>query len=412
VTTSGPRINGLSIHRRFLTSARTPALLLRGGLNLLRPLGMASIPVVVATSDPHSPVLASRHASGQLILPPLDAPEERTIDALLDAGAHLAAASGSRIPIFYGMDETLSFLCRHREALSRYFSFLLNDPEVAAATLHKSAFEALARSKGLPVPRTISWEAGGVVSADFPVIVKPKHKVEWHDSTVFGDLFQGKGKGRLFRNGKELLALPAFVQRREDLIVQEYISGGDENIFSFHGFAGSDSEVLASFCGRKIRTYPRLVGESCFLELVKDAEVAAVGRDFIRVLGFKGPFKIDIKRDSRDGRLYVLEINARFNLWHYLGAVNGVNVPAVAYRYFVGGLTAPAAREYTTTYRWLHFTQDLEAFKELRRLGEISFSEWLRSLLFSRKVYDTFAWSDLRPFFRAGGRYLAGKAFL
>jgi D-aspartate ligase len=410
----GSRLTGLSIGSRCLKPTRPPALLLRGGLNLVRPLGLASIPVIVATSDSHSPVLASRHAAGRLILPASGTPELRTVEALLDAGAYLTGAVGCRIPIFYGVDETLSLLCRHREALSKYYAFLLNDAEIAAAVLHKGEFDVLTRMKGLPVPRTLGWDGDAedaIASADFPVIVKPKHKVEWQHSEVFEELFEGKGKGRVFRDGKALLADPAFLKRKDSLIVQEYIPGGDESIFSFHGFAGRDSEVLAFFCGRKIRTYPKLVGESCFLQLVKDDELVEVGRHIIRTLGFKGPFKIDIKKDSRDGRLYMLEINARFNLWHYLGAVSGVNVPAVAYEYLVGG-SRSVSSEYTTKYRWLDFSQDLEAYKELRRLGEISLTGWLGSILFSRNVYNTFSWRDPSPFFHAGGRYLARKAFL
>ncbi len=114
----------------------------------MRPLGLASIPVIVATSDSHSPVLASRHAAGRLILPASGTPELRTVEALLDAGAFLTGAVGCRIPIFYGVDETLSLLCRHREALSKYYAFLLNDAEIAAAVLHKGEFDVLTRMKG------------------------------------------------------------------------------------------------------------------------------------------------------------------------------------------------------------------------------------------------------------------------
>jgi hypothetical protein len=44
-------------------------------------------------------------------------------------------------------------------------------------------------------------------------------------------------------------------------------------------------------------------------------------------LGVPGVAKLDFKRDD-PGRLHLLEINARFNLWHDPGAVAGVNLPA------------------------------------------------------------------------------------
>jgi D-aspartate ligase len=45
-------------------------------------------------------------------------------------------------------------------------------------------------------------------------------------------------------------------------------------------------------------------------------------------LGVRGVAKLDIKRDDR-GRLHLLEINPRSNLWHDPGAVAGVNLPAM-----------------------------------------------------------------------------------
>ena len=45
--------------------------------------------------------------------------------------------------------------------------------------------------------------------------------------------------------------------------------------------------------------------------------------------------KLDFKR-APSGRLYLLEVNARFNLWHLPGAVAGVNLPALVYADLAG----------------------------------------------------------------------------
>jgi hypothetical protein len=55
-----------------------------------------------------------------------------------------------------------------------------------------------------------------------------------------------------------------------------------------------------------------------------------------------GGAKLDFK-SAPDGRLLLLEINPRFNLWHHLGAVAGVNLPALVYADLVG-LPRPATR--------------------------------------------------------------------
>jgi predicted ATP-grasp superfamily ATP-dependent carboligase len=114
----------------------------------------------------------------------------------------------------------------------------------------------------------------------------------------------------------------------------------------------------------------------------------------------KGVFKIDFKQDPRSGRFLMLEVNARFNLWHYLAAANGMNVPRVAYDYLVYNRTPSATTRAGTSRRWLSLRLDFRAYRDLASRGELSLWRWIASLAGSRKVYDVFAWSDPVPFVR------------
>ncbi|HEY3352613.1 MAG TPA: hypothetical protein VGQ83_05160, partial [Polyangia bacterium] len=162
-------------------------------------------------------------------------------------------------------------------------------------------------------------------------------------------------------------------------------------------FADEQGRVLASFCGRKVRANPPETGESALIELLHDQELDTLGRTLVRRLPLPGPCKIDVKRDPRDGRLVVMEINARFTLWNYLGAVNGVNLPGVAYDYLVDG-REPGPLRYTTQYRWLDPYNDYQACREL--WGEYGVRTWLRQILTGDTVQDIFSWSDPQPFMR------------
>jgi D-aspartate ligase len=86
--------------------------------------------------------------------------------------------------------------------------------------------------------------------------------------------------------------------------------------------------IVGEFTGRKIRTFPRDYGHSTAVEIVSLPDVAEVGRDVVARLGVRGVAKLDFKRDDH-GRLHLLEINPRFNLWHHPDAVAGVNLPAM-----------------------------------------------------------------------------------
>jgi D-aspartate ligase len=172
---------------------------------------------------------------------------------------------------------------------------------------------------------------------------------------------------------------------------------------SFHGFAAPDRRLLAWFCGRKLRTYPAVAGESALLELVRDPALEAAGRDVATRLGLRGPFKIDLLRDEHSGRIYTLEVNARFNLWHHLGAAHGVNLPLVAYQLLVDGLEPTAPPLYQPRAQWLNFYRDFQAFRADPALG---IGTWLRSVLGLRTLHEIFAWSDPLPFLTWAGRVL------
>jgi D-aspartate ligase len=316
---------------------------------------------------------------------------------LLAAGERLAGELGRPLPLFYGSDDAQRLVQEYRAELARYYLLLLNDPEVADAVLQKDLFQPLAAARALPIPRALAWEA--LEGFGRPVLVKPRSKFEWRASPVHVRLFGSRGKARIFANGRAVLAEATVQQLRDDILIQEYLSGDDREIWSFHGFADEQHRLLDWFIGRKIRTYPALTGESTYLELAHDEELVALGRRLAATLPLSGVFKIDVKRDGRTGRFRVLEVNARYNLWHYLGAANGVNLPRTAYEYLVYGERPPAPGRYAAVYRWIRLRGDWRAYRDLAARGELRFAGWVRSLLSAPLVCHLFSWADPLPFF-------------
>ena len=368
----------------------TPVVLL-GGLNIVRALGMARIPVIIASAGRRLPSMASRYCSGVIELPAITE-RAAAVKTLIEETRQFG-----RVPLFYDNDDRLALVQDYRAALAPHFALLLNEPALADALVEKSRFQALAEQHGLPVPRRLDWEQLDAHAG--PVLVKPKTRTGWDHSSVRRQLFGGAGKARIFGSGREARATALAAQLADQLSFQEYVPGGDDAIWSFHGFAAPGGEVLEWFVGRKIRTWPALTGDSSYLGLARDERLVALGRDLARRLGLAGIFKMDFKRSADTGRFYLLEINTRFNLWHYLGASAGVNLPEVAYRYLLGG-RKPSHAEANTRVRWLHLQYDLRAFRELRARRELSLAQWLRSLAHRPMVYDLFSWSDPKPFVR------------
>jgi len=382
-----------------------PPVMLWAGLSLLRSLRLASVSVVLATSDPAEPALRSRHVAGICHLPPPGADERAVVEALVEGGRRLHEALGRRVPLFYGNDEQLSLVYDHREELARHYLLTLNERALGLALLEKDRFESLARLHRLPVPR--SWPMGeegarALAEASGPKVVKPRRKTHFEESALRRDVFSGRGKALVFRDGRELLAqLPP--AHAGEVSVQDYVPGPDHLLLSFHGYADERGRVLAWFVGRKIRSFPAHTGESSFLELIHDDALVRLGLDVASRVGLRGIFKMDFKQDERDGTYYLLEINARFSLWSYLGAANGVNLPKVAYDHLVYG-QAPEPAAYGTRYKWLKLALDWRAFRERRAAGQLTAGQWLRSVVLSPAVYHCFAWSDPLPLLAVWGR--------
>jgi predicted ATP-grasp superfamily ATP-dependent carboligase len=380
--------------KRQRFSPERPPVLLQADLDLVRTLGMAGIPVVVASSDESDPAFGSRYCCGRCVLPSRYQPDA-LVAAMLDAGSRLADTLGRRVPLMYGADDWLELIYAHRDRLQERFLLLLNDPEVAWGLLMKDRFEALAHDLDLPVPRHVPWEAlSGIPGA---VIGKPRSRASFVDSKLRDQLFEGESKALIFESGRAAASQALIGRFRDQLTFQEYVRGDDRQLWSFHGFSDEKGDILGYFLGRKLRTSPPLTGQSAFLELIHDDALAAYGRRMAERMHLKGAFKTDFKTDAVTGKHFLLEVNARFNLWNHLGAANGVNLMQVAYDYLVSG-KRPPPQAYGTDIRWIPLPRDFRTYRALAARGELSFLRWASSILFTRLVHRHFSWKDPVPF--------------
>ena len=182
------------------------------------------------------------------------------------------------------------------------------------------------------------------------------------------------------------------------MVVQEYVPGRDDALFSMHAYMDQDSRPLGVFTGQKVRTWPTHAGIGCFVRSVYVPELVEIGVDLLRRVRYTGLALLQFKRDARDGRYRLLEINARASSWNLLASACGVNLPYLAYRDAVG-LPAKEPRRQKEGLRYVSFENDVRAFLDYRRHGEWTWLSWARSLV-GRNVYQLLAWDDLKPFAR------------
>jgi predicted ATP-grasp superfamily ATP-dependent carboligase len=398
-----------SSFKKSLRSDRPPVVLL-GDLSLVWALAMGEVPIILATEKPADISIRSRHVNQHVLLSPFGDPAcDRAVAELQALGRSIHKEIGCKVPLFYSSDKHLELIYQNRRPLREHYSLLLNDEDLSWALHDKLRFYEVAEHLQIPVPRTLHGRhlAERLSELREPLLVKPRSKASWKD--IQASLFDGRGKAIVFNTASELTSHPGFIRHLNEVIVQEFVPGEIEQLPSFHGFADAEGRMLASYCGRKIRTFPRFAGESCLIELAIDAEIDAAGRAIVDKLGLRGPFKIDFIRDKRTGQFLTLEVNARFNLWNHLGAVEGVNLPLIAYEYLMFGKVPSREPVYKPRHRWVNLYSDYCAYRERRDRGELSLLEWLRSTSSPSMIYDSFSWSDPAPFMQWAGGLLRNK---
>ena len=296
-----------------------------GDLDLVRPLGRAGIDCVVF-APPDDPVRWSRHTDEFVDRTRFGSPGELVAE-LVRHGSRSAEPP----VLYYSNDQDLMLVSRNREELGASFRFAIADADLVETLLYKTRAQERFQQLGLPVPPARLLEAGDGPPADleYPVLLKP---VVRERRQAIG----GEPKGRRFDSAAELAAAwPELAASGDEQFAQRLIPGGEDRIESYHAYVGADGEIAGEFAGRKLRTWPVEYGNTTALEITAAGDVLELGREILRALGLRGVAKVDFKRDP-DGRLWLLEINPRFNLWVHAGAEAGVNLPALVHADLTG----------------------------------------------------------------------------
>jgi predicted ATP-grasp superfamily ATP-dependent carboligase len=180
-------------------------------------------------------------------------------------------------------------------------------------------------------------------------------------------------------------------------MIQEIVPGPDENLVTFLGYVGHDGQVLAGCVRRKLRQFPPGFGYCCLTESIDDREVFDLSVKLLRSLDYRGIGCVEFKRDPRDGKPKLIEINSRAVRTSMLAIAAGVDFPWIAYQDCVKpGAVEPALRG-KVPVRWVHLRDELRAASLLILNGELSFIEWVRGFWGKPVVAAEFSWDDMWP---------------
>jgi len=297
-------------------------------------------------------------------------------------------------------DEAIQFVAENKEALRAHYVVDENIPELQQAMLDKQRTLELAREAGCPIP--LFWNINSLAdvnaladsttedSVTFPVMIKPIN------SHIFRRSYPGK-KYLMASNFQELVStVTDTLEKGVEVMVCEMIPGPDSQLSSYYTYIDDQGHSLFHFTKKVIRRYPVNHGGATYHITEWDEETAEMGERFFRGINFKGLGNIEFKRDLRDGKLKVIECNARFTAAQELLVQANIDISLLIYRR-LSGQSVPEFNGYRDHVRLLTLVLDFRAYQQLKERGEITFLGWVASLMHKQK-FCYFRVDDLGPF--------------
>lgn len=340
------------------------------GLGIVRSLGRHGIPVCVAHTNDRIAAY-SRYAKRRVPWP--DTSEAEQTDYLVQLGREHGLEGWVLFPT---SDKQAELVSRHHAELSEHYRLTTSPwPQYSLAQDKRLTYE---RAEALGIAAPATWKVQSIAEVaeldlEYPVLLKPASGVI--DNPITDDKVWrvDDRESLLARYAEAIDLLPAAL-----VMIQEVVPGGGECQWSFAATC-LDGDALASLTARRTRQIPVDFGRaSTFVESMDQPDVAEQSTRIITDFGLTGLVEVEFKRDPRNDRLKLLDVNARSWGWHSIGAAAGVDFSYLAWRSALGKPVERArGRE---GVRWVRLTTDVPT--SLREIlgGRMKLGPYLRTL--------------------------------
>ncbi len=366
------------------------------GLAVVRSLARRGVKVYAAGSSKNEVGMSSRYAR-PIIFPNVIQSEEDTVEALLE----LAQIIGQPAVLFSTGDVTTLPISRNRNILTKHYKFLIPEQDILEKLVSKKGLSEILEERGLPGACSkviMNEDQLDHMSQGFtyPILMKPVYSPSWCRSEMVNLI--GSRKVIIIENRNQLerwYKIVSVVDPR--VVLQEIIPGEDSRLYYVCGYCNVEGKLEAIFAGQKLRITPIHFGSASFVKSVYDETLLKAASDFVELLGYRGLFGIEFKKDPRDGIFKIIEVNARWGLWDGLARRCGIDLAYLAYAREIG-LPYEVNPTYRTGVRWLSFRRDLDAYLGYRKEGLLTTWAWIKSLP-RETEHAVFAWDDPCPAF-------------
>lgn len=360
------------------------------GLQTARILSSHSIPVVSLAADTRH-FCCRTNASGRLIRSDLSG--EGLVQTLCDLGRAL----NQKGVLFPCTDQSVLEISRSRDALRSFWRIDLPEQQIVEMLVDKAQFARLAQENQLPIPRTwwvktrAQMEQVGLETS-YPCILKP---------SVRTNVWEQNARCKVFRVAcrQKLLDLYDYCsQWAPELMIQEWIHGPDSELYSCNAYFDAKSNPLATFIAKKIRQWPPRTGTSCLGVECRNDSVLREAVTFFQRVNFRGLGYLEMKRDSRTGKYFIIEANiGRPTGRSAIAEAGGVELLYTRYCNILGQSLPRNRQQAYGRVKWVYLRRDLQSAFQYWWRGELSWRQWLSSLQ-GRKAFAVASLRDPLPF--------------
>ena len=205
-------------------------------------------------------------------------------------------------------DTSVLLISRNRERLKSHYHLALPALDTVEMLMDKPSFYEYSTNNNLPVAKYFLIHSGAeandaIEKLNFPCAVKPPIKSpKWEENT--------KIKAYKVHNKEEFFKIYDMCKGWSDiLMVQEWIEGTDTDLFSCNCYFNDKNEPLVSFVSKKLRQYPPVTGNTSLGVECRADEIRNISLDLFKRVNYHGLGYVEIKRDTRDGKYYIIEPN-------------------------------------------------------------------------------------------------------
>lgn len=302
-------------------------------------------------------------------------------DAWLEFMIGLAKEMGERPALIASSDKFVSAIARHAARLAEHFIFTPG-AALQGALADKQTQYDLAAKHGMPMPATRFVKSLAEVEefaqqAAFPCLIKPTHFREWQKFPKDHPLYDTKVA--IADNAQMLVdnyRLAESVTR--EVILQEIIQGPDTAKRVYLSCYDGTGRRIANAMFRELRCAPMGFGPATVSEPVDDPETDAVCDSFLKSIGYAGICEIEMKWDSRDGKVKIIEANPRLSGGGDAAPYAGVDLCWIHYCDLIGKEVAPV-KPNGAAFKHIVLRADGQAMPTYLRAGLISWRDVLRS---------------------------------